>query len=173
MEPEPTVAADDLTQQATAFWEQRGGRMTVVRRIICQTIADHELAFTAEELWHDVKKQDRGISMASVYRALADLVEAGLLREIHGQREQRSFVKSTSAAATTGHLICKDCHRIVPLNDECLALREGAMIRGLGFQTGGMRLQIEAACESLKRCGTCDNKDHTIEPISKIAQNGR
>jgi Fur family transcriptional regulator, ferric uptake regulator len=158
MPPESMVAADDFTQQAGAFWEQRGGRMTVVRRIICQAIAGRESAFVAEELWQEVKKQDRGIAMASVYRALADLLAASLLREIHGPREQRSFVKSGSTCATTGHLICKDCHRIVPLSNDCLALREGAMIRGLGFQTGGMHLQIEAACESLKRCGTCANK---------------
>jgi Fur family ferric uptake transcriptional regulator len=133
--------------------------MTVVREIICRSIADRSTAFIADELWVEVRKHDRGISIASIYRTLTDLVQAGLLREIHGPRDERAFVKSASTAATSGHLICKDCHRIVPLSDDCLALREGAMIRGLGFETGGMHLQIEAACESLKRCGTCENHD--------------
>lgn len=152
------VPADDFARRAAAFWQEKGGRMTIVRRIICRSIAARDSAFVAEEMWQEARKHDRGISMASVYRTLADLIEAGLLREIHGPSEQRSFVKSASTAAATGHLICKDCHRIVPLSDDCLALREGAMIRGLGFQTGGMHLQIEAACESLQRCGTCENR---------------
>lgn len=164
MDPESMVPADDFTRQAVGFWQERGGRMTVVREIICRSIANRNSAFVAEELWQEARKHDRGISMASVYRALVDLVEAGLLREIHGPSEQRSFVKSASTAAATGHLICKDCHRIVPLSDGCLALREGAMIRGLGFQTGGMHLQIEAACESLKRSGTCENRDRETSP---------
>ncbi|MES2922206.1 MAG: transcriptional repressor [Verrucomicrobiota bacterium] len=158
MDPESTAPVDDFARQATEFWQERGGRMTVVRQIICQTITGRESTFVAEGLWNEARKHDRGISMASVYRTLTDLVEAGLLREIHVPGDQRSFVKSASTAATSGHLICKDCHRIVPLSDGCLALREGAMIRNLGFQTGGMHLQIEAACESLQRCGTCENR---------------
>jgi Fur family ferric uptake transcriptional regulator len=161
MEPDSMVPADDFGRLATAFWQERGGRMTIVRRIICQSIAARDSAFVAEEMWQEARKHDRGISMASVYRTLTDLIEARLLREIHGPSEQRSFVKSASTVAATGHLICKDCHRIVPLSDDCLALREGAMIRSLGFQTGGMHLQIEAACESLQRCGTCENKADT------------
>lgn len=157
MSGESTNPVDDFIIRAHAFWQERGGRMTVVRQIICQAIADWSNSFVAEELWQEVRKHDRGISSASIYRTLTDIVQAGLLREIHGPRDERSYVKSASTAATSGHLICKDCHRIVPLNDDCLALREGAMIRGLGFETGGMHLQIEATCESLKRCGTCEN----------------
>lgn len=135
--------------------------MTVVREMICQAVDVRATAFIAEELWQDVRRKDPGISMASVYRTLTDLIEAGLLREIHGPRDQRSFVKSDSPAASSGHLICRDCHRIIPLDDGCLALREGAMIRGLGFNTAGMHLQIEAECESMKRCGTCANATNT------------
>jgi Fur family ferric uptake transcriptional regulator len=162
MNPESTCPAGDFTAKANGFWQERGGRMTVVREIICQSIATRGSAFVAEEMWQEVRKYDPGISITSVYRTVADLVEAGLLHEIRGPREQRSFVKSTSAEASTGHLICKDCRRIIPLADGCLALREGAMIRGLGFHTDGMHLQIEAACESLKRCGTCENHAGTL-----------
>jgi Fur family ferric uptake transcriptional regulator len=157
MSGEPTGPANGFTARANDFWRDRGGRMTVVREMVCGAVVARPTAFVAEELWQEVRRKDPGISMASIYRTLTDLVEAGLLREIRGSRDQRSFVKADSPAATSGHLICKDCHRIVPLDDGCLALREGAMIRGLGFDTAGMHLQIEAECESLKRCGTCEN----------------
>ncbi len=157
MSENSTNPVDPFTLRATAYWQERGGRMTVVREIICRSINSQNSDFDAEELWQVARKIDRGISMASIYRTLTDLVEADLLREIHGPRDQRAFVKAESTAAASGHLICKDCHRIVALNNDCLALREGAMIRGMGFETGGMQLQIEAACESLKRCGICEN----------------
>ncbi len=164
-----TSKADEFRLQAHSFWHQRGGRMTVVREIICRSIADRKAAFIADELWEDVRKIDRGVSIASIYRTLTDLSQAGLLREIHGPQDERSFVVAGSTAASAGHLICKDCHRIVPLNDECLALREGAMIRGLGFETGGMHLQIEATCESMKRSGACENHSDSNNglPVSK------
>lgn len=164
MSGESTSPADDFAVQAGSWWQQRGGRMTVVREVICRSIADRTSSFIAEQLWQETRRHDPGISITSIYRTLTDLVQAGLLREIHGPREERAFVKSVSTTATSGHLICKDCHRIVPLSDDCLALREGAMIRGMGFETGGMHLQIEATCESLKRCGTCENRDSSLDP---------
>jgi Fur family transcriptional regulator, ferric uptake regulator len=154
---------EDFTQQASAFWKSRGGRLTVVREIICQCIGTRNDAFVAEDLWQETRKLDPGISISSIYRTLADLVEGELLKEIRSHGEHRRFMKSSSAAAT-GHLICKDCRRVIPLQDQCLALREGALIRGLGFQTGGMHLQIEAACESLSRCGSCENLDGDQAP---------
>lgn len=163
MSLEPTRIADDFTARADEFWRDRGGRMTVVREMICRVVGERGAAFVAEELWQEVRRIDPGISMASIYRSLTDLVEAGLLREIRGPSDQRSFVKTDSPTATSGHLICKDCHRIVPLDDGCLALREGAMIRSLGFDTAGMHLQIEAECESMKRSGTCEKRPSKIE----------
>jgi Fur family transcriptional regulator, ferric uptake regulator len=157
MKIQSTSTVDAFIIHASAHWQSRGGRMTVVREIICRSIAVRDTAFVADEIWNEARKQDRGISIASIYRTLADLIQAGMLREIHGPSDERSYVKSSSNSATSSHLICKDCHRIVPLSDECLALREGAMIRGLGFETSGMNLQIEATCESLKRCGSCEN----------------
>lgn len=153
-----TDSEGDFTLQAREFWQSRGGRLTYLRKLICQVIGEKNSPFIAEELWQETRKQDPSISISSIYRTLTDLVQADLLREIHGPRDERSYVKFASASASSGHLICKDCHRIVPLSADCLALREGAMIRGLGFETGGMHLQIEAVCESLKRCGTCENR---------------
>jgi Fur family transcriptional regulator, ferric uptake regulator len=163
MSRESTTPVDDFAIRARAYWQEHGGRMTVVREIICRTITGWDSSFVAEELWQEARKHDRGISIASIYRTLTSLLQAGLLREIHGPREERSYVKSASATASSGHLICRDCHRIVPLSADCLALREGAMIRSLGFETGGMHLQIEAACESLKRCGACENHRNALE----------
>ena len=113
MSAESTSPVDDFTLRANAYWKDRGGRMTVVREIICRSINTRNSDFVADELWREARKHDRGISVASIYRTLTDLVQAGLLQEIHGPREQRAFVKSASTSATSGHLICKDCHRIV------------------------------------------------------------
>lgn len=148
----------DLAVTAARFWRERGGRMTPVREVICKSIADRNEPFVADELLELARKLDRGISSASVYRTLSDLVEAGLLKEIRGPRDQRSFVPAGTSSASVGHVVCSDCHRIIPLDDECVPLREGAMLKRMGFSSGGMHLRIEAACESLKRCGTCENR---------------
>ena len=112
----------DFATRAAAFWRERGGRMTPVREMLCRAIEGSEGAFIAEELLERARKLDRGISSASVYRALSDLVEAGLLREIRGPREMRSFVTAGPSHSTVGHVVCADCHRVIPLEDECAGL---------------------------------------------------
>ncbi|WP_338285376.1 transcriptional repressor [Luteolibacter sp. LG18] len=150
--------AAEFAIRAAAFWRERGGRMTPVREMLCRAIEHSEGAFVADELLERARKLDRGISSASVYRALSDLVEAGLLREIRGPRDQRSFVRAGTPQAKVGHVVCTDCHRVIPLEDECVPLREAAMLKRMGFAAGGMHLRIEAACESMKRCGTCEKR---------------
>jgi Fur family transcriptional regulator, ferric uptake regulator len=149
---------DDFSGRASRYWQERGGRMTVVREVICHSISEQDSAFTADELWQEARKRDRGISMASVYRTLTHLVESELLREIHHIGDHRSFVKADSPADSRGQVICSDCHRIVALENNAQARDQEARLREMGFETEGMRLTIQASCEILKRCGACENK---------------
>ncbi|NJM37947.1 MAG: transcriptional repressor [Akkermansiaceae bacterium] len=158
-----TDAIERFVQHARDFWSANGMRMTLLRKIICRTIAGQDAPFVADGLWLDARKKDRGISLSSVYRTLADLVEANLLHEIHNPSKQRTFVKADSSVSSTAHLVCADCHRVIPLNDECLALRQEALLKQLGFETSGIHLHIEAACESLRRCGVCENQNDNDE----------
>jgi Fur family transcriptional regulator, ferric uptake regulator len=160
MNGEGQFAEGDFTSQASEFWRERGGRLTFARKIICDCVALAEGPFGAEDLWREARRKDAGISIASVYRTMVDLAEAGLLREIPRPGEQRSFMRRAIGEKPGGYLICRDCHRVIPLANECLELREGALVRDLGFQSANMHLQIEADCETLRRCGTCERIDH-------------
>jgi Fur family ferric uptake transcriptional regulator len=155
---ETTVMPTEFSHRAASFWRERGGRMTPVREILCKAIVKGAPTFTAEDLLDRGRKLDRGISSASVYRTVADLVVAGLLREIRNHRDQRSFIVVDQAESTpVGHVVCADCQKVIPLDDECVSLREGAMLKRMGFSSGGMHLQIEASCESMQKSGVCEN----------------
>lgn len=82
----------------------------------------------------------------------------GLLREFPRPGDQRMFIQNSDGGQAKGHLICKDCNRVIPLDDECLALREGAAVKNLGFQSSDMTLRIEAHCAHLNHRGTCEHR---------------
>jgi len=155
MSDEPSGFPESFTDQAKRFWELRGGRMTHVRKEICEQAARRDCPFTADDLWREIRKRDQGISIASVYRTLSDLAKTGLLREIPRQGEQCLYVSMEHGSQAKGHLICKDCKQVISLSADCLALREGAVVKALGFQSAGMNLRIEAHCEDLRQTGTC------------------
>ncbi|NJM36602.1 MAG: hypothetical protein HC845_01305, partial [Akkermansiaceae bacterium] len=148
----------DFTEKASRYWQERGGRITAVRKIICHSIFEQQQAFTADELWREARKQDRGISLASVYRTLTDLVRSQLVREIPGPRDQRLFIKSYSPEKSCGQLVCSDCQRIIPLNENLHLPQQGAALKELGFDPGMMHVHIHASCESFHRCGVCENQ---------------
>ena len=56
------------------------------------------------------------------------------------------------------HIICNDCDRIVEFEDDNIARLENEISRKLGFSVKTQRLQIQGACEQMKRTGACRNK---------------
>ena len=90
MEPMTTPEGDDgvegFVTSAKQFWQSRGSRLSVVRRVLCEVIAERDEPFDAETLLGWAHKVDPVISISSVYRTVRDLEEAGLLVRIDGRR---------------------------------------------------------------------------------------
>ena len=141
-----------------AFWQKQGSRRTQVRDVLCRVIAGEASPFTAEELLAKARKVDRVISYASVYRTLGSLVEAGLLREAPGARDNRCYTLASAPGGGMTNIICTDCEQVIPLADECLPLREGFLAKQQGFLPTKMNLRIEASCEELRKSGACERR---------------
>ncbi len=145
-------------QHAREHWRSNGSRHTEVRDVICRVIASSESPLTAEELLTDARKVDRVISLASVYRTLADLEEAQLLRAVPGPRGLRCYQIADAGSTAVATIVCSDCNKVVPMTDECLPLREGFLAKQLGFNPERMNLRIEASCDELRQHGACDRR---------------
>jgi Fur family ferric uptake transcriptional regulator len=151
-DPEQVAA---LVAQATEFWRSQGSRITHVRRVICEQAFASLAPFDAEALLLRARAVDRAISLASVYRALGQLVSAKLLRSVPGGRGERHYTVVDAPAAGMSHIVCLDCRSVLPLPDPCLPLREGALARQHGFNPQAMTLRVEATCNELRETGSC------------------
>jgi len=144
---------------ARDYWRQHGSRHTEVRDILCRVLASAETPLNAEELLQEARRIDRAIALASVYRTLGHLEEAGLLRVVPGPRDLRCYMVAELTAGTpVGNIVCTDCDKVVPLTDECLPLREGFLAKQLGFKAEKMNLRIEATCDELRQHGSCERR---------------
>ena len=73
----------DLYSKAITKIESSGIRPTKQRRILAKILFDKgNRHLSAEELYDDVKKEDRKISMATVYNTLKQFTSLGLIREV-------------------------------------------------------------------------------------------
>ncbi len=156
--PESDIEGEAFVAAAEKHWSNSGSRFTVVRRILCQAIARHDMPFDPETLLALAHKADPIISLSSVYRTLKTLEEAGLLSRIDGADGSRLYRKSARDETASSHIVCRDCGAIIPIADPCMSLRESAGPRAEGFLPERIVLRVEARCSEYARHGSCTRK---------------
>ena len=73
----------NIYHQALKKIESSGIRPTKQRRVLAKILFENgNRHLSADELFHDVKKEDRKISMATVYNTLKQFTSLGLVREV-------------------------------------------------------------------------------------------
>jgi Fur family ferric uptake transcriptional regulator len=142
-----------------AFLERKNLRLTAQRRAIIETVFSTDEHFTAEQLLAWSRRRDRSVSRATVYRTLPLLTESGLVRELDFGKEQTFYDPNYADHPNHSHLICEDCEKIVEFESDQIARLETEISQQLGFELKTQRLQLTAACQTLKRLGACKNKE--------------
>lgn len=146
-----------IRERLDAFIVRKGLRRTGQRDVIVEEAFSKDEHFTAEELYDRTRRTNQGISRATVYRTLALLVEAELLREIDLGDNQTTYDPNFLDKPSHNHLVCIDCGRVVEFEDTHIDLLNNCVTRRLGFRPVRETLKIEATCEQLRLKGTCPN----------------
>jgi Fur family ferric uptake transcriptional regulator len=146
-----------IQQRLAEFIRRKGLRRTEQRDLIIKSVFSKDEHFTAEELFDRVRKSSNDISRATVYRSLALLVEADLLREIDLGDNQTTYDPNFLDKPSHNHLVCIDCGRVVEFEDAHVDLLNDCVTRRLGFRPMRQTLKIEASCEQLRVNGRCPN----------------
>jgi Fur family ferric uptake transcriptional regulator len=113
------------------------------RAMVAHIFAKHK-HFDTEELIDDLKRAGRQVSRASVYRTLATLVDAGLLRRIEIGR--RTVYDHDYGYPQHEHLVCESCGTMIEFQHPAIdaALREVAAEHH--FRADGHTLVVRGTC---------------------------
>ncbi len=139
------------------FMRRKGLRRTRQRDVIFEAAFARDEHFTAEELYDRVSRAAGDISRATVYRTLALMVEADLLREIDLGDNQTTYDPNFVNKPTHSHLVCVDCGRVVEFEEARIESLNAEVASKLGFSTVRQSLKIEASCDQLRANGRCPN----------------
>jgi Fur family ferric uptake transcriptional regulator len=143
-----------------AYYQRHGMRRTGQREIIVEAAFASDEHFTADELWDRARAKDPHTSRATVYRTLAMLVDAGLLREVDLGQDQTCYDPNFIGRPNHNHLVCIDCGRVIEFEDSHLELLNDCLTRRLGFRPARQTLRIEACCDQLRVSGRCPHLLH-------------
>lgn len=144
------ATADELVSRAREFWKIKGGRLTPVRETVCRLVAAKDSVFDVDLLWDEARNQNLRISISALYRIVADLLAAGLIREVHNSSGHRTFVTPSSASTDAAHLCCRNCGKIVPVQDPRLDSTIQSVAGHHGFKKDRLFLHLQGECLS---CG--------------------
>lgn len=104
--------------------------MSAQRRLIAETVVGLSGAFTAEELHQAVALRSPGVGLATIYRALSAMQDAGTVSQV-GERGGSALLALCDRHDHHHHLVCTSCAGVIgidcPLGGEAL---EAAALAG-------------------------------------------
>ncbi len=122
---------NDLEQVFLGYLSARKLKITPQRRTILKVFLKDDGHLSSEELYEEVKRKDRNIGQATVYRALKLLVDSGLAKSVNfGDGVTR--YETIHGRGHHDHIICERCrtsieavHPEIERLQEELALKHG------------------------------------------------
>lgn len=133
------------------FLQSRGKRVTRQRRIIVEHVFARHDHFDADELMANLHRDvgARQVSRPTVYRTLAELVEAGLLRQM--TLGSRAVYEHDYGYPQHDHLYCQKCEKLIEFSSEEVKGIRDAVAREHQFRVLGHRLIITGICAQCAR----------------------
>ena len=128
------------------FLRARGKRITRQRQAIVDHVARRHEHFDAEQLLADLRRTaaGAGASRPTVYRTLAEMVEAGLLHKM--VLDGRAVYEHDYGYPQHDHLYCTACRSLIEFSSaEVAAIRDAVAARHR-FQPRGHRLIVTGLC---------------------------
>jgi Fur family ferric uptake transcriptional regulator len=116
-----SAAADQTwAEHALATLQEAGLRRGGARVAVVEALAGHDCAVTALELDDELRRRRPRVGRASVYRALEQLEELGLVQRFEATRGTASYERVSPSGDHHHHAICRRCGRMQPFEDPAL-----------------------------------------------------
>jgi Fur family transcriptional regulator, ferric uptake regulator len=133
------------------FLEGRGKRLTRQRRLIVEQVFSHHDHFDADELMEHLQNflAQRSLSRPTIYRTLAELVEAGMLRAM--ALGGRNVYEHQYGYPSHDHLYCQVCNKLIEFHSVELERLRDAVARQHHFEVLSHRMFVVGVCADCRK----------------------
>jgi Fur family ferric uptake transcriptional regulator len=138
---------NDWAEHALETLHAAGHRRGGARTAVVEALAGHDCAVTALELDDQLRRRRPPVGRASVYRALEQLEELGLVQRIEVCRGTAGYERIEPNGHHHHHAICRDCGRMVPFEDSSLEHAIGALSESIRFDVTEHDVVLRGRCE--------------------------
>jgi Fur family ferric uptake transcriptional regulator len=142
-----TATGSSWAEHALEALQAAGHRRGGARTAVVEALARHSCAVTALELDDELRRRRPPVGRASVYRALEQLEQLGLVQRIEVCRGTAGYERVDPDGHHHHHAICRDCGRMVPFEDSSLERAIGELSKSLSFDVTEHDVVLRGTCE--------------------------
>jgi Fur family ferric uptake transcriptional regulator len=134
-------------QHALETLDAAGHRRGGARTAVVEALAHHDCAVTALDLDDELRRRRPPVGRASVYRALEQLEQLGLVRRLEVSRGTAGYERIEPDGHHHHHAICRTCGRMVPFEDPKLEQAIGRLCKEMDFEVTEHDVVLRGRCE--------------------------
>lgn len=135
----------DTQKTFTEYLAKQNLRMTSQRELILKTLCRQKKHVTAEQLYEILKRTDKSIGHATVYRTLKLLTEAGIARELNFGEGSVRYEPDTDNSHHD-HLVCVKCGDNVEFFSEEIEKLQHEIAEKHGFELVDHSMNLYGTC---------------------------
>ncbi len=144
------ACVDDALDRAAALCEERGARLTALRRLVLELVWRGHAPVGAYAILGELQDGKRRAAPPTVYRALEFLIEHGL---VHRIESLNAYVGCShpEQAHVSQFLICQDCGAAAELDDAKIASAVLRRATELGFTVERQTIEVRGVCPACRK----------------------
>lgn len=135
------------SEHALTTMREAGLRHGGARTAVVEALAGHDCAVTALELEDELRRRQPPVARASVYRAVEQLEQLGLVRRLEVCRGTAGYERIEPSGHHHHHAICRDCGRMVPFEDDSLEQAIGKVSDRISFDVSEHDVVLRGVCD--------------------------
>jgi Fur family ferric uptake transcriptional regulator len=146
-----TATGTNWAGHALGALQGAGYRRGGARIAVIEALADQDCAVTALELEDELRRRKAGVGRASIYRALEQLEQLGLLQRLEVCRGTAGYERVDPGGEHHHHAICRRCGRLIPFEDASLEQAIDKVVGGMSFDADEHEVVIRGLCGRCSR----------------------
>lgn len=135
------------TERALQALSEAGFRSGGGRRQVVELLGGERCALTALE----IDQQLPGVGRATVYRALEQLEDLGLIQRVDVKGDAAGFERVDPSGHHHHHIVCEQCGRVVAFEDDRLEQAILALAERPDFKVSSHDVTLRGECASCGR----------------------
>ena len=142
---------DEVLQNFKQLLRSNNLKQTKQRELILETIYNNNGHFTPEDIYNLIKESspDIKLGIATVYRTLALLEEAGIVSSISFGAQGKKY--EFGLKEHHDHLVCIQCGKIEEFIDDFIEKRQELIAKQHSFKMTGHIMKIVGICKTCQK----------------------